>query len=80
MILYNLQAMDLFDMAEGFSDLEEGLSRITCPTMVIGVQTDILFPIWQQRELAQVLQDSGKDLVPCFSLNVHSRIFVMGPF
>lgn len=54
------QAMDLFDVAEGFSSLEEGLSQVTCPAMIIGVQTDILFPIWQQRKLAQVLQDAGR--------------------
>ena len=56
----HLQAMDLFDMSEGFSSLHEGLCRVKCPTMVIGVKTDILFPIWQQRELAKLLQDTGK--------------------
>ncbi|KAJ8300207.1 hypothetical protein KUTeg_021726 [Tegillarca granosa] len=40
-----------------------------CPTMVVGVQTDILFPIWQQRELAQALQDSGNDAVTYYELN-----------
>lgn len=68
-ILYISKAMDLFDMAEGFEDLEDGLSRIKCPTMVVGVQTDILFPIWQQRELAQALQDSGNDAVTYYELN-----------
>lgn len=52
--------MDLFDVAEGFPSLEAGLERVKCPIMVIGVQTDILFPIWQQRELAEALQKSGK--------------------
>uniref|UniRef100_A0A2C9M3K5 AB hydrolase-1 domain-containing protein n=1 Tax=Biomphalaria glabrata TaxID=6526 RepID=A0A2C9M3K5_BIOGL len=49
-------AMDMFDIAEGYNSLEEGLSRVKCPVMVIGVQTDVLFPIWQQRELASLLQ------------------------
>jgi len=52
--------MDLFDISEGFRSLGEGLSRVQCPAMVIGVQTDILFPIWQQRQLAKVLQETGK--------------------
>jgi homoserine O-acetyltransferase len=55
--------MDLFDMAEGYGSLKEGLSRVKCPVMVVGVQTDILFPIWQQRELAKVLQESGRQRV-----------------
>jgi homoserine O-acetyltransferase len=52
--------MDMFDIAEGYPSLKEGLARIRCPVMVIGVQTDILFPIWQQRQLADTLQKSGK--------------------
>ena len=51
--------MDLFDISEGYPSLEAGLERVTCPVMVIGVQTDVLFPIWQQRELAATLQKSG---------------------
>ncbi|XP_046328344.2 acetyltransferase efuC-like [Haliotis rufescens] len=68
-LLYISKAMDLFDVAEGFSSLEEGLSQVTCPAMIIGVQTDILFPIWQQRKLAQVLQDAGNDSVTFYELN-----------
>lgn len=57
--LFPYQAMDLFDMGEGYSSLQDGLSQVKCPVMVIGVQTDILFPIWQQRTLADLLQKSG---------------------
>ena len=52
--------MDMFDISEGYSSFEEGVARIQCPVMVIGVQTDVLFPIWQQRELAAALQKSGQ--------------------
>ena len=51
--------MDLFDLGETFGDIESAMKRVTCPVMVIGVQTDILFPVWQQRELAKLLQDAG---------------------
>lgn len=54
-----LQAMDIFDVAEGYGSLQEGLARVECPVMVIGVQTDILFPIIQQREMASTLEASG---------------------
>lgn len=30
------------------------------PVLVIGVQSDILYPVWQQRELAQMLRSAGK--------------------
>lgn len=68
-LLYISKAMDLFDMGEGYSSLQEGLSRVKCPIMVIGVQTDILFPIWQQRTLAELLQKSGNLGVTFYELN-----------
>lgn len=55
--------MDLFDIAESYESLHAGLSRVNCPVMVIGVQTDILFPIRQQRKLATALQESGNMLM-----------------
>ena len=27
-------------------DLSDGMSRIKCPTLVLGVKSDILFPVW----------------------------------
>lgn len=68
-LLYLSKAMDLFDMQEGFSSLTEGLSRIVCPCMVIGVQTDILFPVRQQRYLAESLQNAGNEAVTYYELN-----------
>ncbi|CAG5115322.1 unnamed protein product [Candidula unifasciata] len=68
-LLYISKAMDMFDIAEGYSSLEEGLSRVKCPTMVIGVQTDMLFPVWQQRELANLLHKAGNEQVTFYELN-----------
>lgn len=51
--------MDLFDLAETYGSLHEALSRVSCPAMVIGVKTDILFPVKQQREIANVMQETG---------------------
>lgn len=56
------QAMDMFDMGEGFSSLQEGMARVQCPVMVLGAQTDLLIPIWQQREIADLLKASGIEL------------------
>ena len=52
--------MDLFDISEDFEDFDAALSNVKCPAMVIGVQTDILFPVWQQQEMAQLLKKAGK--------------------
>jgi len=59
--LYISKAMDLFDLT---ADTDEGplLHRIRCPALVIGVTSDLLFPVWQQRELAQDLEKNGSDV------------------
>ena len=57
--LYISKAMDLFDLGDGQESYEVGMARVRCPTLVIGVQSDILFPCWQQREVADVLRRSG---------------------
>lgn len=69
-----LQAMDMFDVAEGFPSLEAGLARIKCPIMVIGVQTDILFPIWQQRELSATLQKAGSVFHNYFTIRPYVQL------
>ena len=58
--LYISKAMDLFDLTESRGESgETGISRIQCPTLVVGVSTDVLFPVWQQRELRDLLDKSG---------------------
>ena len=51
--------MDMFDMGDGFESLEEGVARVKCPVLVLGVTSDILFPVVQQREMADLLQKTG---------------------
>ncbi len=51
--LYLSHASDLFDLAEYGGSLQSGFKRLQLErTLVIGVRTDILFPLEQQRELA----------------------------
>ncbi|XP_064616356.1 uncharacterized protein LOC135480451 [Liolophura sinensis] len=68
-LLYISKAMDLFDISEGCPSLTEGMSRITCPVLVMGVQTDIIFPIWQQREIFTALDEAGNEAVTFYELN-----------
>lgn len=59
--LYLSKAMDLFDLGEGCSSYDEGVSRIRARSMLMGVTTDLLFPIHQQEEVARVLRDWGRE-------------------
>jgi len=75
----------MFDMSDGFPSLLESFSRIKCPTLVwsyittlfvswflsqvLGAKSDILFPITQQREIAHVLEQSGRNKT-CFAIYI----------
>ncbi len=60
--LYLSRASDLFDLAEHGGSLEAGFRRLELErALVIGVETDILFPIHQQRELAAGLANVCAD-------------------
>ncbi|MEM9171814.1 MAG: homoserine O-acetyltransferase [Pseudomonadota bacterium] len=58
--LYLSRAMDLFDVADYGGSVNSGLARCNLTeALVIGVTTDILFPLSQQAELSQALQALG---------------------
>ena len=57
--LYLSRAMDLFDAADHGGSLQQGLRRLQIQrALVIGVESDFLFPLHQQEELANVLNSS----------------------
>jgi homoserine O-acetyltransferase len=61
--LYLSRSMDLFDAAEHGGSVEAALARVEAPrALVIGVETDFLFPIDQQQELADGLRKAGRDV------------------
>ncbi|CAK7903251.1 hypothetical protein CAAN1_07S06590 [[Candida] anglica] len=52
---------DTLSAEESLNDLRRGMSRIAHKDiLVVGVESDILFPVWQQREIADVLKDANK--------------------
>ena len=60
--LYLSHASDLFDLAEYGGSLAAGFKRLKLDqALVIGVRTDILFPIEQQREMADGIATVCKD-------------------
>ena len=77
--LYLSRAMDLFDIADHGGSLEHGLAKIKAArVLIIGVETDVLFPITQQRELAECLTDGEREvkLVELDSLQGHDAFLV----
>jgi homoserine O-acetyltransferase len=46
------QSMDTHDVARGRGEYDDVLAGIDQPTLVIGIDTDILYPLEEQRELA----------------------------
>ena len=60
--LYLSRASDLFSLAEHGGSLEAGFRRLKLDrALVIGTQTDILFPIHQQHQLAEGIRSVCKD-------------------
>jgi len=53
------KAMDLHDVARGRGGLQRAMARITAPTLAIGISSDILYPTYQQRQIAAVLGAQG---------------------
>ncbi|KNE64432.1 homoserine O-acetyltransferase [Allomyces macrogynus ATCC 38327] len=60
------------DPTEPLSDDEQlalGLSEVQMPTLVLGVTSDILFPLAQQQEIARVLRLAGNKQVTSYVLD-----------
>ncbi len=57
-------------------DLVEGLAPLrNHPTLVMGVASDILFPAWQQREIAETLRAAGNRSVTHVELGEDTSLF-----
>ncbi len=77
--LYLSRASDLFDVADYGGSVAAGLARVRATrALVIGVESDFLFPIAQQRELAAGLRQSVGDvqLVELASIQGHDSFLV----
>jgi len=77
--LYLSRASDLFDIAEHGGSVAAGLKRIRADKiLVIGVGSDLLFPLHQQAELAEGLRVAGNDVefVELDSIQGHDSFLV----
>ncbi|HEY1138646.1 MAG TPA: homoserine O-acetyltransferase, partial [Lysobacter sp.] len=74
------RSMDWFDLAEhGEGDVNAGLRRIkVARALAIGVETDILFPLQQQEQIADGLRAGGAeaDFLPLPSPQGHDAFLV----
>lgn len=77
--LYLSRASDLFDLAEHGGSIEGALKRIEADRiLVIGVRSDFLFNIDQQRELATGFEAAGKpvSLIELDSIQGHDSFLI----
>jgi len=77
--LYLSRAMDWFDVADHGGSVNAGLAKILVKkALIIGVTTDILFPIEQQKEIAEGLIKAGRNVqfISIDSINGHDAFLV----
>jgi homoserine O-acetyltransferase len=77
--LYLSRAMDWFDIAEHGSSVADGMAKLRVEkALVIGVNTDILFPLRQQQEIADIMRETGTDVdyVAIDSVNGHDAFLI----
>lgn len=60
---YLSKAMDSHDVGRNRGGCEEALSRIQAKTLVIGIQSDLLFPIEEQCFLAEHIQEAKLEII-----------------
>lgn len=77
--LYLSRSMDWFDVADFGATDEAALARISAHrALVVGVETDSLYPLHQQRALADLLCELGRDVefVAMASIQGHDAFLV----
>lgn len=68
------ESMDTHDLARGRGEYHEVLSRIEQPALVIGIESDLLYPLAEQRELAQHMR--GAELVVLEAPHGHDSFLI----
>jgi homoserine O-acetyltransferase len=53
------KAMDLHDVGRARGGLQAALARISSPTLLMGISSDILYPTYQQRQIHELLVAAG---------------------
>ena len=77
--LFLSQAIDWFDLSDGYADMEDAFSDLKIESArTIGVHTDTLWPPHQQKEIADCFASAGvdSDLVMLDSIQGHDSFLV----
>lgn len=56
------------DMEKEMHDIVGALKNVKMPALILGAQSDILFPVWQQKEIADCLTSAGNTSVSYYEL------------
>jgi homoserine O-acetyltransferase len=72
------KAMDLHDIAKGRGGVDTALARVRSPALVIGITSDMLYPLYQQRQIHQALARQGTptELVEVDSPHGHDAFLI----
>jgi homoserine O-acetyltransferase/O-succinyltransferase len=72
------KAMDLHDVGVGRGGLESAMARVRVPTLVLGITSDMLYPIYQQRQIHHLLARHGTptELVEIDSPHGHDAFLI----
>jgi homoserine O-acetyltransferase len=57
------QSMDSHDVSRGRATLENALQQVRAKTLVIGIESDILFPLCEQELLASLIPDASLEII-----------------
>lgn len=77
--LYLSRSMDLFDLAAHGGSIEAAFAGSDVSRMlIVGVTSDVLFPLYQQQELADTLRDRGREVrfAALPSINGHDSFLI----
>ncbi|PHN08697.1 homoserine O-acetyltransferase MetX [Flavilitoribacter nigricans] len=83
---YLSKAMDSHHVGRGRGGLEKALSRITARSLVIGIHSDVLFPIGEQATVARGIKGSQLEIIDSFyghdGFLIESELIagLLGPF
>jgi homoserine O-acetyltransferase len=53
------KAMDLHDLGRGRGGTEAAMARLRVPVLAIGVESDILYPLYQSQEIVAAARQAG---------------------
>lgn len=72
------KAMDLHDIARGRGSVERAMERINVPNLTIGINSDILYPPYQQEHLSRLLSRDGmfSEYVEIDSIHGHDAFLI----